>query len=295
MKLRSRVEETPVGNRVAPNAVVISYSSAQEADRRLNISRQLTAQGWGCEFIGEAFGPGSKDNYEQAKALGIRLPTKKGIDTDKGKTITNPTWCCNDSDLRMTPYKVQAVEQYYANLSDGAIGCTVSHAIALDRASRNELPTLILESDAYLKDKFTEKLNSVMDNLKDTQWDVLMLAFKELAPVRPQAKERYPQVDGACIAGFCWNTTGYVVSPDGAGKILERMAQSSIMGAIDDIIPTMQWGSPIMSMHNAFGPNQDRAAHCPECEAFHRALITYRTINTLVVEDAVHGRISNTN
>jgi GR25 family glycosyltransferase involved in LPS biosynthesis len=275
--------------------VVISYSSAQEADRRLNISRQLAAQGFGCEFISEAFGPGSKDNYELAKKLNIRLPTKRGIDTDEGFPITNPTWRCHDSDIRMTPDKVEAVAQYYADLSDGAIGCTVSHALALDRARRTQLPTLILESDAYLKDNFTEKLNSVIDNLKDNQWDVLMLTFKELAPVRPQAKKKYPQVDGACIAGFCWSATGYVVSPDGAEKILEGMAQSSIMGAIDDIIPTMQWGSPIMSMDNAFGPDQDRAAHCPECEAFHRALITYRTINTLVVEDAVHGRISNTN
>jgi GR25 family glycosyltransferase involved in LPS biosynthesis len=255
-----------------------------------------------CEVIDEAFGPGSKDNYARAEELGLRLPTETGIVMDKGQTRVDHTWCCSpDSDIRMTTLKVQAVEQYYDNLSDGAIACTVSHALALNRARMNGLPTLILESDAYLKDKFTEKLNSVMDNLKDTQWDVLMLAFKELAPVRPQFKQKYPQVDGACIAGFCWNTTGYVVSPDGAWKILKRMMGSSIMGAIDDIIPTMQWGSPIMSMHNAFGPGfipkgypQDKDPPGYPYTSAGR-LITYRTTNTLVVEDAVHGRISNTN
>ena len=168
-------------------------------------------------------------------------------------------------------------------LQDG-LHFAVSHAIALEKARLNVLPTLIVESDAHLKDNFTEKLNSVMSNLKDTEWDILLLAFKELAAVRPQVKKTYPQVEGACVAGFCWNTTAYVVTPKGAHKILQSMQKSPFIGIFDDIIPTMQWGSPIKIMNDAFGPNQDR-----------EALITYRTVNTLVVEDAIHGRTSSTN
>jgi hypothetical protein len=103
MRLRSRVEETPVDRRVEHNAVVISFRSAQEADRRLGIGTQLTTQGWGFEFIDEAFEQGSKDNYARADMLGMPLPRKTGVDKDQRPMITNPMWCCTDSQIRMTP------------------------------------------------------------------------------------------------------------------------------------------------------------------------------------------------
>ena len=242
------------------------------------------------QCIDPSFEPGSASNYARADELGLTLPRETGLDFHMHKPIEDVyreldfKWPRHNSPIRMTASKVRSISQYFVDITDGGVGAAVSHAIALEKARLNELPTLIVESDAHLKDNFTEKLNSVMSNLKDTEWDILLLAFKELAPVRPQAKKTYPQVEGACVAGFCWNTTAYVVTPKGARKILQSMQKSPFIGIFDDIIPTMQWGSPIKIMNDAFGPNQDR-----------EALITYRTVNTLVVEDAIHGRTSSTN
>ena len=259
------------------------------------MERELDAAGLSCTFIDPRFEPGSRSQFEAANSLGLRFSEAKASLANLDQRVNvNPNYGKKQAGggISLTQTALKAIMGYHhGEVMDGAIGCALSHAIALQQAAskREGCNTLILESDAHLTEGFMEKATAAMESVNSTpRWDILMLGFKELgAVVQPE------HVGSACRAGYCWMTTGYVVTPAGAKKIVETMLQAAIIPEIDDILPAMAWGSPILDIDEEFGP-ANRIHDGQQVGADRQPLLVYRSRNPLVVEHQVHGKISNT-
>jgi GR25 family glycosyltransferase involved in LPS biosynthesis len=93
-------------------------------------------------------------------------------------------------------------------LTNGALGCSLSHLKCLKNAFDNDLPhVLICEDDITFLDPltFTHQFNKFLESRgDDNSWDVLLLAGNNVPP--------YKIVDDTCIqVRHCQTTTGYIV------------------------------------------------------------------------------------
>lgn len=86
---------------------------------------------------------------------------------------------------------------------DGAIGCFMSHLSVLQDAKTNNYPyILILEDDVVFKDHY--KMLEKIDNLKDDDWDVLLLGGNMFAPYSIHSEDAYR-------IHKCFCATAYIV------------------------------------------------------------------------------------
>jgi hypothetical protein len=73
---------------------------------------------------------------------------------------------------------------------DGAIGCFMSHISILQEAKDNKYPyILICEDDVVFKDHY--KMLEKIDNLKDDDWDVLLLGGNMFSPYSVYSEDAY--------------------------------------------------------------------------------------------------------
>jgi len=90
-------------------------------------------------------------------------------------------------------------------LSNGALGCSMSHLKCLQIAKERKLDhILIVEDDITFTEPnvFNRQMNKCLENNKE--WDVLLLAGNNVPP--------YKMVDDTCIqVSHCQTTTGYLV------------------------------------------------------------------------------------
>lgn len=90
-------------------------------------------------------------------------------------------------------------------MSNGAIGCSMSHLKCIQMAKENDWDHVcILEDDIEFLDPdlFKKQLSTFLQN--HTNWDVLLLAGNNMLPYQP--------IDETCIkVSNCQTTTGYIV------------------------------------------------------------------------------------
>ena len=91
-------------------------------------------------------------------------------------------------------------------LSNGAIGCSMSHLKCLEIAKKNDWPhLLIIEDDIKFLDPelFKSQLNKFLSNHKS--WDVVLIGGNNIPP--------YTKIDDTCVkVTSCQTTTGYLVN-----------------------------------------------------------------------------------
>jgi GR25 family glycosyltransferase involved in LPS biosynthesis len=90
-------------------------------------------------------------------------------------------------------------------LTNGALGCSMSHLKCVETAKKMEWPhVLIVEDDILFLDpsKFVTQLSNCLSRHKN--WDVILLAGNNVPP--------YKRIDDTCIrVSTCQTTTGYIV------------------------------------------------------------------------------------
>jgi len=106
-------------------------------------------------------------------------------------------------------------------MSNGAIGCSLSHLKLLQDAYKNNLDhILIVEDDILFLDPelFKTQLNRFFE-LHGNNWDVVLFAGNNMPP--------YEQIDDTCVkVSRCQTTTGYLVN----GHYIQTLAQNVKMG-----------------------------------------------------------------
>lgn len=127
-----------------------------------------------------------------------------------------------------------------AQFTPGAVGCAASHLRIWQQTAQSEVPALVFEDDAIVRNDITARLD-VLRRLKD--WDYVALGYNtdsilelELTPGFKSEMVFTPkqpsnesaavfQRSTAEVAAFrlinCFGTAGYVVSPRGAKRLLE--------------------------------------------------------------------------
>ena len=102
-------------------------------------------------------------------------------------------------------------------MSNGAIGCSLSHYQLLRNALKNNLNHIcILEDDIIFlnPELFISQLNKFLENHKE--WDVILIAGNNLPP--------YQKIDDTCIkVNSCQTTTGYIVNGHYISKLITNI------------------------------------------------------------------------
>jgi len=106
-------------------------------------------------------------------------------------------------------------------ITNGAIGCSMSHLKLLEDAKKNKLAhILIVEDDITFLDSevFKTQINKFLENHKNN-WDVILLAGNNMPP--------YEKIDDTCVkVNRCQTTTGYLVN----GHYINVLAANVKMG-----------------------------------------------------------------
>jgi glycosyl transferase family 25 len=106
-------------------------------------------------------------------------------------------------------------------MTNGAIGCSMSHLKILEEAKKNKLShVLIVEDDITFLDSelFKTQINKFFE-LHENNWDVLLLAGNNMPP--------YENIDDTCVkVTQCQTTTGYLVN----GHYINILATNVKMG-----------------------------------------------------------------
>jgi len=106
-------------------------------------------------------------------------------------------------------------------MTNGAIGCSMSHLKILEDAKKNKLDhVLIVEDDITFLDSelFKTQINKFLEIHKNN-WDVILLAGNNMPP--------YEKIDDTCVkVSRCQTTTGYLVN----GHYINVLASNVKMG-----------------------------------------------------------------
>lgn len=106
-------------------------------------------------------------------------------------------------------------------MTNGAIGCSMSHLKILEDAKKNNLDhVLIIEDDiTFLNPNlFKEQINNFFE-LHKNKWDVILFAGNNIPP--------YTTIDDTCVkVSRCQTTTGYLVN----GHYINVLATNIKMG-----------------------------------------------------------------
>ena len=106
---------------------------------------------------------------------------------------------------QLTSIGINAERFNAIKMSNGAIGCSMSHLKIIENAKANNWDhVLIVEDDILFTDPnlFVEQFNKFLSNHKD--FDVALIAGNNLPP--------YKKIDDSCVqVTHCQTTTGYIV------------------------------------------------------------------------------------
>jgi glycosyl transferase family 25 len=116
---------------------------------------------------------------------------------------------------------IQAKRFNAIKMTNGAIGCSMSHLKILEDAKKNKLDhLLIIEDDIKFLDPelFKNQFNKFIE-LHGNNWDVILFAGNNMPP--------YEKIDDTCIkVSRCQTTTGYLVN----GHYINVLASNVKMG-----------------------------------------------------------------
>lgn len=127
-------------------------------------------------------------------------------------------------------------------LTPGEVGCILSHIIAWNNIAQSGQPGVILEDDLYLSaDSYNE--NEVFEKLKET--DLLYLTKYNMDKNNKELDSKFEE------PGYCYWTSGYAVTPEGAGKLLNKTGVLNLIPA-DEYLPMMIGKSPLVDQYAQF-------------------------------------------
>lgn len=142
-----------------------------------------------------------------------------------------------DSDWKKLYKSDIALESYGRHLSNGELGCNLSHHfIYQDIVNKNIKYSLILEDDALINNDLPDFINSILNS--NLNWDVIILGYSKVN------KEEFKRIDimnpigrflfkfknykiGKVCKNYTVGTVGYLISKEGAKKLVD----SNLIGA----------------------------------------------------------------
>lgn len=127
-----------------------------------------------------------------------------------------------EEQLRTIGFSNEQIQRFPALcLSNGALGCSMSHLKCIQTAKDNGWPhVLICEDDIQFlnPELFIKQINTFLSSKSSTSWDVLLLAGNNMLPYKKES-DNYIQVH------HCLTTTGYIVQSHYYDTLLENYKQ----------------------------------------------------------------------
>jgi GR25 family glycosyltransferase involved in LPS biosynthesis len=110
------------------------------------------------------------------------------------------------------------IEDGVPKLHKNAIACFLSHKMALEWASKQSEPTLILEDDAFSIRGINEEIKKILNT--DQLWDIVFLGWK--------SRERVAELDELFVKSNMFILAhAYLANPIGAKRILTFLGNAT--------------------------------------------------------------------
>ncbi len=127
-------------------------------------------------------------------------------------------------------------------LTPGEVGCTLSHIMAWSKIVTSGEPGVIMEDDLNHTSN-TYNIAQIKERLDD--FDLIYLSKYNMD------KNQQSFDDVFEIPGYCYWTSAYALSVEGAGKLLNKVAVQNIIPA-DEYLPMMLGTSPLADKYPEF-------------------------------------------
>jgi glycosyl transferase family 25 len=135
-----------------------------------------------------------------------------------------------------TNYKINVKNPYKNHeYNKGVLGCALSHYKIWEKIINNMFDiNLVLEDDIELSDNFIAKLNNLMDYLvEDEKWDIVFLGFTDYKNTNDKKiNDKLIRFSGDMRRNG-GGTFGYLITKNGAKKLIKYAKQYNIQQAID--------------------------------------------------------------
>lgn len=133
------------------------------------------------------------------------------------------------------------------NYRCGIVGCALSHInILIDYINNpsSKKYLMIMEDDLYFDTKlfkdgigFEDILEKCLTNMGEQKWDIMCLQYTKRDPSSITNKLTFHKMNSYSALGFSYGGTGcYVVTKEGATKLLNFINDNSMTNAIDTVI-----------------------------------------------------------
>ncbi|XP_077161845.1 inactive glycosyltransferase 25 family member 3 [Paroedura picta] len=147
----------------------------------------------------------------------------------------------NSSDIKKLG--VDLLPGYYdpfsgRTLTKGEVGCFLSHHhVWREIVERGLDKSVVLEDDVRFQPYFKKRLLRLMDDLEQAQldWDLIYLGRKQ---VNVEDEEPVEDVRNLVVAGYSYWTLAYIISQQGAQKLINAQPLSKIL-PVDEFLPIM--------------------------------------------------------
>ncbi|XP_057697964.1 procollagen galactosyltransferase 2 [Corythoichthys intestinalis] len=144
-------------------------------------------------------------------------------------------------------------------LTRGEIGCFLSHhSIWSQVVERGLQKVLVLEDDVRFEPRFKRRLQAIMDEVEKTQldWDLIYVGRKRMQVQQPERS--VDGVNNLVEADYSYWTLGYVLSLQGANKLLNAKPFTKML-PVDEFLPVMFNKHPNVDYMSHYEPRDLRA------------------------------------
>lgn len=141
-------------------------------------------------------------NAVSGKLIDIRL-IEKYILTDNGRADI-------ESGVQRT---------YGISLTYGSLGCALSHYLIFKECSLSKKSFLVLEDDIIIDNNFDRDLSSIIDTIKNIEYDIFYLGYNEI----PGFKKTTINSVISKPTGLITGTYGMIISPEGSKKLISTI------------------------------------------------------------------------
>lgn len=129
-------------------------------------------------------------------------------------------------------HRIRLAPEYARTCTVGQLGCTCSHLNVWRLVADSERIAIVLEDDVVLCDDFENRVQQVLSEARDVDWDWIYLFYHaECKQDLPIHGKRYVQ------QGFqTWGTVAYALTNAGATKLIQAASEAVHEAPIDHII-----------------------------------------------------------
>jgi glycosyl transferase family 25 len=148
------------------------------------------------------------------------------------------------------------------SLTYGSLGCALSHKIIWEECAKDTKPYLVLEDDAMPSKEFNTIFTSILNILPSINYDIFYLGYNQIPGFKKTKVDDVISKPSGLITG----TYGYIVSPNGANKLLSvfpisKQIDSSISDNLSKFIVYCS-STQIIHASRAFGSKTQRDKSC---------------------------------